>query len=54
MKRPDTALCEKRRRGREREWGNERSSEEENVRDGEEMMVKIELKVEEEREGRWG
>lgn len=36
VKRPDTALCEKGRRGREREekGGNERSSGEKNVRDG--------------------
>lgn len=51
VKRPDTALCEKRRRGREREGKNERRSERRNVRDGKEMMVKTVLEVEEESEG---
>ncbi len=50
VKRPDTALCEKRRRGRERE-GEKRNSEGGNVRDGKEMMAKTVLKMEEESEG---
>ncbi len=51
VKRPDTALCEKRKRGREREGENEWSSKGGNVRDGKEMMAKTALKVEEESEG---
>lgn len=51
VKRPDTALCEKRRRGGERAGEDGRSSEGRDVRDGKEMMVKTALKVEEESEG---
>lgn len=48
VKRPDTALCERRRRGGEGDNKNYQSGEGRNVRDGKEMMVET---VEEESEG---
>lgn len=51
VKRPDTALCEGRRKKTGGEEGKERVRMRGVVRDGKEMMVKTALKVEEESKG---
>lgn len=53
VKRPDTALCEGRRKKTGGEEGKERVRMRGVVRDGKEMMVKTALKVEEESKGTW-
>lgn len=52
VKRPDTALCEGRRKKTGGEEGKERVRMRGVVRDGKEMMVKTALKVEEKAKGR--